>query len=129
VAFASDTHFPLKVSKLFTDAACITLTAFISPYRADRAYARDLHEKAGLNFIEVFIDAPLHVVEQRDPKGLYKKARAGEIKGRSYSYWSSSKSAFFINQTSPGFQPLTRLQRTLKSTSIQTKATWKNAFA
>jgi adenylylsulfate kinase len=69
-----------QVSRLFTDAACITLTAFISPYRADRALARKIHEEAGLNFIEVFIDAPLEVVEQRDPKGLYKKARLGEIK-------------------------------------------------
>jgi len=69
-----------EVSRLFTDAACITLTAFISPYRADRALARKIHEDAGLNFIEVFVDAPLEVVEQRDPKGLYKKARAGEIK-------------------------------------------------
>jgi adenylylsulfate kinase len=43
--------------------------------------ARDLHEKANLGFVEVFVDAPLHVVEKRDPKGLYKKARAGEIKG------------------------------------------------
>lgn len=76
------TSHPLlvQVSKLFADASCISLTAFISPYRADRAVARELHEKAGLGFIEVFIDAPLHVVEQRDPKGLYKKARAGEIK-------------------------------------------------
>ncbi|EPQ57407.1 adenylylsulfate kinase [Gloeophyllum trabeum ATCC 11539] len=69
-----------EVSKLFADASCIVLTAFISPYRADRAVARQLHEKAGLSFIEVFVDAPLRVVEQRDPKGLYKKARAGEIK-------------------------------------------------
>ena len=70
-----------QVSKLFADASCVTLTAFISPYRADRAVARELHEKAGLAFVEVFVDAPLSVVEQRDPKGLYKKARAGEIKG------------------------------------------------
>jgi len=69
-----------EVSRLFTDAACITLTAFISPYRADRALARKIHEEACLDFIEVFVDAPLEVVEQRDPKGLYKKARAGEIK-------------------------------------------------
>jgi len=68
-----------EVSRLFTDAACITLTAFISPYRADRALARKIHEEAGLNFIEVFVDAPLEIVEKRDPKGLYKKARAGEI--------------------------------------------------
>ncbi|KIP03322.1 hypothetical protein PHLGIDRAFT_130221 [Phlebiopsis gigantea 11061_1 CR5-6] len=69
-----------EVSKLFADASCVTLTAFISPYIADRAVARELHAKAGLAFIEVFVDAPLAVVEQRDPKGLYKKARAGEIK-------------------------------------------------
>jgi adenylylsulfate kinase len=57
------------------------VTAFISPYRADRDLARKIHEEAGLIFIEVFVDAPLEVVEQRDPKGLYKKARAGEIRG------------------------------------------------
>ena len=69
------------MSKLFADSCCICATAFISPYRADRAVARELHEQAGLGFIEVFVDAPLSVVEQRDPKGLYKKARTGEIKG------------------------------------------------
>ncbi|EJF65045.1 adenylylsulfate kinase [Dichomitus squalens LYAD-421 SS1] len=69
-----------EVAKLFADASCITMTAFISPYRADRAVARALHEQAGIAFVEVFVDAPLSVVEQRDPKGLYKKARAGEIK-------------------------------------------------
>jgi len=68
-----------EVSKLFADSSCISITAFISPYRSDRAVVRELHEKAQLAFIEVFIDAPLHVVEQRDPKGLYKRARAGEI--------------------------------------------------
>lgn len=70
-----------QVSKLFADACAISITAFISPYRADRTGARELHEKAGLGFVEVFVDAPLQVAEQRDPKGLYKKARAGEIKG------------------------------------------------
>ncbi len=69
------------MSKLFADSSCIAITAFISPYRADRAFARELHEKANIGFIEVFVDAPLHVAESRDPKGLYKKARAGEIKG------------------------------------------------
>jgi len=67
---------------LLADASCIAITAFISPYRADRDLARELHDIASLPFIEVFIDAPLEVVEARDPKGLYKKARAGEIKGR-----------------------------------------------
>ena len=75
-----------QVSKLFADACAISITAFISPYRADRTGARELHEKAGLGFVEVFVDAPLQVVEQRDPKGLYKKARAGEIKGMCTSY-------------------------------------------
>jgi adenylylsulfate kinase len=69
-----------EVSKLFVDAGCITITAFISPYLADREIARELHQKANLSFVEVFVDAPLAVAEQRDPKGLYKKARAGEIK-------------------------------------------------
>ncbi|KAF8828941.1 hypothetical protein HHX47_DHR3001177 [Lentinula edodes] len=50
-------------------------------FHEDREFARQIHEKAGLPFVEVFVDAPLSVVEQRDPKGLYKKARAGEIKG------------------------------------------------
>jgi len=69
-----------EVSKLFADASCIAITAFISPYRVDRDLARKLHDMASIPFIEVFIDAPLEVVEARDPKGLYKKARAGEIK-------------------------------------------------
>jgi hypothetical protein len=71
-----------QVAKLFSDAAAITITAFISPYKADRELARTLHAEGKIPFIEVFIDAPLSVVEERDPKGLYKKARAGEIKGR-----------------------------------------------
>ncbi|KAG9088229.1 Adenylyl-sulfate kinase [Ceratobasidium sp. UAMH 11750] len=69
-----------EVSKLFADAAAITITSFISPYREDRDLAREIHTKAGLAFVEVYIDAPLSVVQARDPKGLYKKARAGEIK-------------------------------------------------
>lgn len=70
------------MAKLFSDASAITVTAFISPYRRDRQVARDLHEAASIPFIEVFVDAPLDIVEERDPKGLYKKARAGEIKGK-----------------------------------------------
>ena len=68
-----------EVGKLFADTGVITITAFISPYRADRAIARET-VGAG-SFFEVFCDTPLDVCEQRDPKGLYKKARAGEIKG------------------------------------------------
>ena len=66
-----------EVSKLFVDAGLIVLTAFISPFISDRKIARDLFD--GGEFIEVFVDTPLDVCEERDPKGLYKKARAGEI--------------------------------------------------
>jgi len=66
-----------EIAKLFREAGVITLTAFISPYREDRQLARDL---AGTDdFIEVFADASLDSCEERDPKGLYKKARAGQI--------------------------------------------------
>ncbi len=67
-----------EVAKLFTDANLITVTAFISPYRADRDEARALLGKG--EFVEVYIKCPVEVCEQRDVKGLYKKARAGEIK-------------------------------------------------
>lgn len=67
-----------QVSKLFIDSGLIVSTAFISPFASDRQMARDMLE-AG-EFIEVYIDTPIAVCEQRDPKGLYKKARAGEIK-------------------------------------------------
>ncbi|CCH59372.1 hypothetical protein TBLA_0B05430 [Henningerozyma blattae CBS 6284] len=69
-----------EVSKLFADSCAISITSFISPYLKERNNARLLHEEVGLPFIEIFVDAPLHIVEERDPKGLYKKARAGEIK-------------------------------------------------
>ena len=66
-----------EVAKLFVDAGLIVSTAFISPFKADRAQARTI--MANGEFVEVFIDTPLEVCESRDPKGLYKKARAGEI--------------------------------------------------
>ncbi|KAG7104369.1 Adenylyl-sulfate kinase like protein [Verticillium longisporum] len=75
-----------EVAKLFADSSTIAITSFISPYRADRDTARELHAQASqgednsIPFVEVFVDVPLEVAEQRDPKGLYKKARAGEIK-------------------------------------------------
>jgi bifunctional enzyme CysN/CysC len=59
----------------------VALVPLISPYRAGRDHARTLHEAAGLDFVEVFVDTPLEVCEQRDPKGLYRKARAGELTG------------------------------------------------
>jgi adenylylsulfate kinase len=70
-----------EVAKLFADAGVITMASFISPYRTERELARDLHREAGLRFVEVFVDTPLEICESRDPKGLYKKARLGELKG------------------------------------------------
>lgn len=67
-----------EVSKLFVDAGVMVSTAFISPFRSDRDMVRNLVKEG--EFIEVYVDAPLDVCEKRDPKGLYKKARAGEIK-------------------------------------------------
>lgn len=68
-----------EVSKLFVDAGVITLTAFISPYQADRDQVRDL--LAAGEFVEIFVDTPLAVCEERDVKQLYAKARRGDIKG------------------------------------------------
>ncbi|MFP1723180.1 adenylyl-sulfate kinase [Lonsdalea quercina] len=67
-----------EVAKLMVDAGLVVLTAFISPHRAERQMVRDLLEER--QFIEVFVDTPLAVCEARDPKGLYKKARAGELR-------------------------------------------------
>src|SRR5262249_15828415 len=69
------------VAKLIADVGIITITSFISPYRFHRDQAREIHRQADLDFFEIFVDAPLSVCEQRDPKGLYKRARAGELKG------------------------------------------------
>ena len=69
------------VARLLCDAGIIAIVPLISPYRAARDLARSLHEAAGLPFLEVFIDTPLQECERRDPKGLYARARAGEIKG------------------------------------------------
>ncbi|WP_371195537.1 adenylyl-sulfate kinase [Glaciecola sp. SC05] len=67
-----------EVAKLFVDSGLIVLTAFISPFKDDRRFCRSLLAEG--EFIEVFVDTPLEVCEQRDPKGLYKKARQGDIK-------------------------------------------------
>ena len=69
-----------EVAKLMADAGAVVITAFISPYRMDRRRAREIALEGNAEFIEVFIDAPLDVCETRDPKNLYKKARAGEIR-------------------------------------------------
>ena len=67
------------VANLFCQAGLVTLTAFISPYRRDRDHVRQATPPG--DFVEILVDAPLEVCEARDPKGLYKKARAGELKG------------------------------------------------
>ena len=70
-----------EVARLFADAGVVALVPIISPYRDDRDRARAAHDAAGLLFVEVFVDTPIEECERRDPKGLYAKARAGEIKG------------------------------------------------
>jgi bifunctional enzyme CysN/CysC len=70
-----------EVARLFADAGVVAIVPLISPYRAGRDHARALHEAAGLPFVEVFVDTPIELCEQRDPKGLYAQARAGKITG------------------------------------------------
>ena len=69
-----------EIAKLFVDSGVIALSSFISPYQADRDRVRELHAESDYAFIEIFVDCSLAAAEARDPKGLYKKARAGEIK-------------------------------------------------
>lgn len=69
------------VARLFADAGIVAIVPLISPYRAGRDLARRLHETADLDFIEVHVDTPLAECERRDPKGLYAKARSGELTG------------------------------------------------
>src|SRR6056297_723369 len=87
-----------EVAKLMVDAGLIVLTAFISPYRAERRMARQLFDEG--EFVEVFMDTPLEVAEERDPKGLYKKARRGELKnftGVDAPYEAPEAAEFEIN--------------------------------
>jgi bifunctional enzyme CysN/CysC len=70
-----------EVARLFADAGVVSVVSLVSPYRADRDRVRALHDAAGLRFVEVFVDTPLEMCEARDPKGMYAKARAGEITG------------------------------------------------
>jgi len=70
-----------EVARLLADAGVVAIVPLISPYRAGRDRARAVHDAAGVAFYEVFVDTPIELCEQRDPKGLYAKARAGEITG------------------------------------------------
>lgn len=96
-----------EVAKLFADAGMITLTAFISPYRVDRDNVRALMPVG--EFLEVFVDASIETCEARDPKGLYKKARAGEIKnftGISDPYEAPLKPELVLDSNSKGIDEL-----------------------
>jgi bifunctional enzyme CysN/CysC len=66
-------------ARLLADAGTVAVVSLVSPYEADRRLAREAHEQAGLEFVEIFVDTPLEECERRDPKGLYARARAGEI--------------------------------------------------
>jgi bifunctional enzyme CysN/CysC len=70
-----------EVAALFADAGLVALVSLVSPYEAGRRAARAAHERAGLPFVEVFVDTPVEECERRDPKGLYARARAGELAG------------------------------------------------
>jgi adenylylsulfate kinase len=70
-----------EVARLFADAGVITIASFVSPYRKDRDLVRELHARDALPFVEVYMETPIETCERRDPKGLYKKARAGELTG------------------------------------------------
>jgi len=70
-----------EVARLFADAGLVALVSVVSPYADARAFARELHERDGLRFVEVFVNTPVEVCERRDPKGLYARAKEGKLKG------------------------------------------------
>ena len=70
-----------EVARLFADAGLVALVSLVSPYAADRARVRELHEQEGLRFVEAYVNTPIDECERRDPKGLYARARAGELAG------------------------------------------------
>jgi adenylyl-sulfate kinase len=70
-----------EVARLFADAGLIALVSVVSPYAEARTFARETHERDGLRFIEVFVNTPIEVCEERDPKGLYARAKAGQLPG------------------------------------------------
>ncbi|PWN48920.1 putative MET14-ATP adenosine-5`-phosphosulfate 3`-phosphotransferase [Violaceomyces palustris] len=103
-----------EVSLLFASSSTLTVTSFISPYKADRDLARALHAKhePALPFIEVFVDASVEECEKRDPKGLYKKARAGEIKeftGISAPYEAPEKPEIHIDANATSIEESVRI--------------------
>ncbi len=97
-----------EVAKLFADAGLITLTSFISPYRKDRDNVRALHAEGKLPFIEIHVNTPIETCETRDPKGLYKKARAA---------LASGKGMGFTGIDDP-YEPPTAPELTIDATSV-----------
>lgn len=96
-----------EVAKLFVDAGVIVLSSFISPYREDRDAVRKLHQESGMDFLEIYVDCPLAVAEGRDPKGLYKKARAGQLKnftGIDDPYEAPSQAELVLNTDTMSLQ-------------------------
>jgi adenylylsulfate kinase len=101
-----------EVAKLFADCGVITMTSFISPYRQDRDTVRALHVAGQIPFIEVHVNTPIATCEQRDPKGLYKKARAGQLKnftGIDDPYEAPEKPELTIDATNTSPQDATVL--------------------
>jgi adenylylsulfate kinase len=101
-----------EVAKLFADAGVITMTSFISPYRKDRDGVRALHDADKLPFLEIHVNTPIETCEQRDPKGLYKKARAGQLKnftGIDDPYEAPLKAELTLDATSTSPQEATVL--------------------
>jgi adenylylsulfate kinase len=99
-----------EVARLFADAGVITLTSFISPYRKDRDLVRTLHDEAKLPFLEIYVSTPIATCEARDPKGLYKKARAGQLKdftGIDAPYEAPTSPEFTVDATSTSPQEAT----------------------
>jgi len=99
-----------EVSKLFVDAGLITLTAFISPFKADRQAVREILEQG--QFVEVYVDCPIDICEQRDVKGLYKKARRNEISaftGISSPYEAPEKPEIIVNTSEQDLKESTRI--------------------
>ncbi|KAE9987371.1 hypothetical protein EG327_003853 [Venturia inaequalis] len=128
-----------EVAKLFADSTTICLASFISPYKADRQLARELHEKGGphaddkegIPFVEVYVDVPVEVAEKRDPKGLYKKARAGEIKeftGISAPYEAPEKPEIHLENTNLSVEEaVAQIVNYLTSKGLLTKPGEKSA--
>ena len=121
-----------EVARLLADAGAAPVVAFIAPFAADRAATRERDAEVGLGFVEVFVDAPLEVVEARDPKGLYRMAREGVITG-AYACCCECLTAWsiltcFVDaslQTSQAFRRLMNLLKALMCTSKLISVAWR----